>query len=103
LVADTLAAAHYEGDVDTVLLLVSELCTNAVRHAATAFEVHIDADRGEVTVTVVDHDPAHRPQLRDPGPDALSGRGLFIVERLSKSWGCDRHGTHAKSVWFCCA
>jgi anti-sigma regulatory factor (Ser/Thr protein kinase) len=86
-----------------VLLLVSELCTNAVRHAATAFEVHIDADQGEVTVTVVDHDPGHRPRVLDPGPDATSGRGLFIVERLSKSWGCERQGNHAKSVWFCCA
>ncbi len=101
LVADVLSSSGYEGDVDTVLLLVSELCTNAVRHAATEFEVHIEADRHEVTVTVVDHDPAHQPQLRNPGPQATSGRGLFIVQRLSKSWGCETR-RQEKLVWFCC-
>lgn len=101
LVADALGSSGYEGDVETVLLLVSELCTNAVRHAATEFEVHIEAGRREVTVTVVDHDPAHPPRLGDPGPQATSGRGLFIVERLSKSWGCETRGPD-KLVWFCC-
>jgi anti-sigma regulatory factor (Ser/Thr protein kinase) len=101
-VSDALDDAHYLGDTDTVLLLVSELCTNAVRHAATEFEVHIEATDHEVTVTVVDHDPRHRPRLGNPAPDATSGRGLFIVEKLSKSWGCERHGRGAKSVWFCC-
>jgi anti-sigma regulatory factor (Ser/Thr protein kinase) len=96
-----LLAAGYLGDSETVLLLVSELCTNAVRHAATAFEVHIDATHHEVTVTVVDHDPAHPPRLRNPDPQATSGRGLFIVERLSKSWGCETVHER-KSVWFCC-
>ena len=44
LVADVLEASSYTGDVDTVLLLVSEIVTNAVRHAATPFELTIAVD-----------------------------------------------------------
>ncbi len=102
LVADVLEEAHFSGDADTVLLLVSEVVTNAVRHAATPFDLIVAVDSAtSVTVTVVDHDPAHPPRLRHPGPDDTSGRGLLIVERLASSWGYERSDGDAKSVWFC--
>jgi anti-sigma regulatory factor (Ser/Thr protein kinase) len=95
-----LKAAGYAGDIDTVLLLVSEVTTNAVRHAATPFELIVSVDGPSVTVTVVDHDRAHPPRLQDPGPEDTSGRGLLIVERLATSWGYESVEDDAKSVWF---
>ncbi len=100
LVADVLADVEYAGDVDTVLLLVSEVVTNAVRHAATPFELIVQVDHDSVTVRVVDHDRAHPPKLRHPAPDETSGRGLLIVERYATSWGYEPADGDAKSVWF---
>lgn len=102
MVADALAESRYAGDVDTVLLLASEVVTNAVRHAATPFDLRITVDGEDVTVTVVDHDRIHPPRMRDPAPDATSGRGLRLVEELSTSWGTEPMAGDAKCVWFRC-
>jgi hypothetical protein len=102
LAADVLAASDFPGDVETVLLLLSELVTNAVRHAATPFELHMAVDAAQVTVTVIDHDRAHPPHLRHPRPEETSGRGLRIVDRLASSWGSEVLADDAKGVWFRC-
>lgn len=86
--------------MDTVLLLVSEIVTNAVRHAATPFELTISVERAQVTVAVVDHDQQHLPKLRDPSPQDTSGRGMRIVEELASSWGTEPIDDDAKRVWF---
>jgi two-component sensor histidine kinase len=103
LVADVLAEAHYPGDADTVLLLVSEVVTNAVRHAATPFELTINVSGPEVMVAVIDHDRIHRPQVRNPRPQDTSGRGLRIVDELASSWGTELVDADAKRVWFRCS
>jgi two-component sensor histidine kinase len=102
LAAEVLAESRYPGDVETVLLLVSELATNAVRHAATPFELRLSVEATEVVVTVVDHDRTHLPRLRNPGPDETSGRGLQIVDQLAASWGSEAMAGDAKGVWFRC-
>lgn len=98
-----LAEEHYTGDPDTVLLLVSEVVTNAVRHAATPFELTISVAGPEVVVTVVDHDGDHRPQVRNPRPHDTSGRGLRIVDELASDWGTEVVAADAKRVWFRCS
>lgn len=98
-----LEASRYEGDVDTVLLLVSEIVTNAVRHAATPFELSIAVDGAQVTVAVVDHDRAHPPTVQNPLPNDTSGRGLRIVDELATSWGTEPVEDDAKRVWFRCS
>lgn len=102
LAADALGEAGYRGDVETVLLLVSELATNAVHHAGTDFELRVRVEAGDVTVTVVDHDRAHAPELRHPDPEDLNGRGLLIVDHLAAAWGSGPAGADAKEVWFRC-
>ena len=37
-------------------------------------------------------------RMRDPSPDADSGRGLLIVDRLASSWGVD-YLARGKRVW----
>ncbi len=95
--------SHWNGDRDTVLLLASELVTNAVRHAATPFDLTVSVNGRGVVVAVVDHDRRHPPKLCDPGPEDTHGRGLRIVEELSESWGTESMDGNAKRVWFRCS
>lgn len=85
---------------EAVTLMVSELATNSVRHAATEFTVSIDRDPDEIRIAVTDAGDA-QPMLRSPGPREHSGRGLQIVNALADDWGVtemvDRPG---KTVWF---
>jgi signal transduction histidine kinase len=70
---------------DAVLLVVSELVTNVVRHAlgrpATA-DVTVTAGDGELVIAVEDHDP----RLPDMSPQAL-GAGLRTVAELAAEYG----------------
>ncbi len=101
--ATVLHDASFRGDADTVLLLVSELVTNAVRHAATPFVLSLRVDGTAVTVGVVDEDRAHPPRMRHPLPTDTSGRGLHIVQEMSTSWGTELMAGNAKRVWFTCS
>jgi anti-sigma regulatory factor (Ser/Thr protein kinase) len=101
-VAAFLATSSYLGDTDTVLLLVSELVTNAVRHARTSFELSIAVRGPDITVSVVDHDQVHQPRLRHPAALDTSGRGLHLVQELATSWGTELVARDAKRVWFRC-
>jgi len=98
-VADELRDQGFHGDSDVVLLLASELVTNAVRHAATPFEIEVDVDDGQVRVAVTDLDVEHGPEMQRPAPDDTNGRGLLLVDQLAAVWGSNRVGGH-KSVWF---
>jgi anti-sigma regulatory factor (Ser/Thr protein kinase) len=81
-----------------VELMVSELSTNAVKHAQTAFNVTVVTSGDEVRVEVNDEDE-HSPVLRDPAPTDSGGRGLVIVHALADEWGVDIHDGD-KTVWF---
>jgi len=99
-VAARLATAAFAGDTDTVLLLTSELATNAVRHAATPFWVDVEIDDRQATVSVTDDDGTNLPVPRHPTPDATNGRGLRIVDELATRWGHRPARQNGKSVWF---
>ena len=82
-----------------VRLLVSELVTNAVRHAggeAVRLVVAITAE----TLRIEVHDPGHGFTLKPPPDDPLraSGWGLVLVEELADRWGVD-HDPRTR-VWF---
>lgn len=83
--------------VSTCVLLVSELATNAVLHARTAFSVAIER-HSALRIEVDDGDP-RMPHARDYSLDAMSGRGLHLVEALSQASGAHRSG-EGKTVWF---
>jgi anti-sigma regulatory factor (Ser/Thr protein kinase) len=85
---------------DDVQLGVSELITNAVRHAGTDVLLRIALDN-RLLVEVVDADPDLHHPLTGEGPDAYadSGRGLQIVAAVSSDWGV-RSVPEGKVVWF---
>ena len=89
---------HVQADVE---LLVSELVTNAVLHARSSARLTIERIGDRVRVTVAD-DSEVRPRLRDYGADAVTGRGIFLVDQISEQWGVDvaDDGDEGKRVWF---
>lgn len=94
--------AAWGDDADGLVLMLSELATNAVQHAGTEFEVavRVSPDRGRVRVEVSDV-AAGYPTAREPALDALHGRGLHIVRSLADAWGIEaRRDRPGKTVWF---
>lgn len=84
--------------VDDVGLVVSELATNAIRHAGTTFTVSLRGDGLCLLLTV--HDGSREVALeRLSGSTSTGGRGLAIMDRLSHDWGVDHAGEVGKSVW----
>jgi anti-sigma regulatory factor (Ser/Thr protein kinase) len=96
-VREHLVEHHLEGLVDDVGLVVSELATNAVRHAGTPFTVALRGARNSVVVDVQDGSTS-MPRHVAAGPLAPGGRGLDIVEEVSCGWGV-RAQDGTKSVW----
>jgi anti-sigma regulatory factor (Ser/Thr protein kinase) len=85
-------------DADDVILAVGELAANAVLHAHTAFTVAVRLESGRLTVGVADRDP-RLPALRRPRAGALSGRGLILVDAVSRAWGIETDRSDGKLVW----
>ena len=97
IVRRMLAVWDADDDVKVAELLTSELVTNAVRHAATAIELRIEAEELTVRVEVTDN-ATGMPHIRDdPG---VGGYGLRIVEQLATRWGFDPTPDNGKTVWF---
>ncbi|MER7044187.1 ATP-binding protein [Streptomyces jumonjinensis] len=81
------------------VLLVSELVGNAVRHTgARVFGLRMLRRRGWIRVEV--RDPSRGlPCLLPVQPMDVSGRGLFLVDKLSDRWGVDLL-PRGKTTWF---
>ncbi|MFI1733383.1 SpoIIE family protein phosphatase [Streptomyces acidicola] len=84
--------------VDTAETLVSELVTNAVRHA-DGRRVALRLVRGDTLLCEVDDDDPTLPTLLSAGPADEFGRGMRVVSTLAREWGTSRTST-GKTVWF---
>lgn len=82
---------------DDLMLVVSEMVTNAVRYATPPVTIELQADRDAVLVAVEDGS-ACRPISREIEPDAEGGRGLLLVDLLAVEHGV-RPGPPGKTVW----
>jgi anti-sigma regulatory factor (Ser/Thr protein kinase) len=81
---------------DEIELAVSELATNAIRHAKSGFEVSLDSAENSVLVEVTDADPVMGTMKAH---STRSGRGLAIVNQLATSWGVLPAAAGGKTVW----
>lgn len=82
---------------ETAELLISELVTNAVRHALADVELRL-AKGATLVVEVVDDDE-RLPHAAQATPDDEWGRGLALVEEFAGEWGA-RSISSGKVVWF---
>jgi anti-sigma regulatory factor (Ser/Thr protein kinase) len=88
--------------LDDIRLLVSELVTNAVRHAAGPREGEVALDvtieSSSVRVEVADPGTGFDPQPRDDEMSRPGGWGLYLVDRIADRWGVARNNINR--VWF---
>ena len=102
LVSDLIAANVYDSAVCDVALVISELLSNALRHAVPlpGSKLHVAwrIDTDSVQVSVRDGGGPTRPELGEPTQAATGGRGLRIVQKLSRSWGTTT-GDEGTTVW----
>jgi anti-sigma regulatory factor (Ser/Thr protein kinase) len=84
--------------LDPVLLVVSELVGNAVRHGRPPVDLRLRRSGRSVRVDV--HDEAELPpERREPGHEAESGRGMLLVDAVAAESGVDPIEGDGKVVW----
>ncbi|MFC7637995.1 ATP-binding protein [Streptomyces thermogriseus] len=100
LAADQLRA--WELPVETASHIVAELAANAVTHGRVpgrSFRLTLYVVGGTLRIEVTDTRSDRRPEPREPGTDAESGRGLLLVEALADRWGVAEERFPRKTVW----
>jgi Histidine kinase-like ATPase domain len=90
--------AVYADARDLVVLLGSEVVTNAVLHGRSELVLQLDRVGSRVRVAVADEN-ARTPHQQPQVPGALDGRGLAIVDALAAAWGVEDRPL-GKAVWF---
>lgn len=80
-------------------LVISELLTNVIKHAAGTLTVQLvvtGLDNG-IRLALSDGSP-RRPSVKNVPPDRPNGRGMMLVEALATRWGAETDGV-GKTVW----
>jgi anti-sigma regulatory factor (Ser/Thr protein kinase) len=93
--------------VDDAVVIISELVTNAVRHglppnaaAAGGTPIKLTLVRQGRFVVCIVSDPSHQsPQVRTADDVCENGRGLHVIEALSRVWGWTPLPGAGKAVW----
>ncbi|MET9762585.1 SpoIIE family protein phosphatase [Streptomyces sp. NPDC006372] len=96
--ARTLRSWDVVAEADTILLVVSELVTNALVHTQGAVRVELTLAADRVRVTVSDSSPRAPAKPVVVDWESTGGRGLFLVEAMSTAWGSVPVGG-GKQVW----
>ncbi|MCQ4202526.1 ATP-binding protein [Streptomyces sp. NPDC060311] len=102
LVRHTLREWELDSVVDIAALLVSELVTNALRHATGPIGVRVvrgPAGAAGILLVEVSDPLPDPPRERVAHPDDEDGRGLQLVASATRRWGT-RPGEAGKTVWF---
>ena len=82
--------------VGELSLVISELVTNASVHGAGKIIFRLQLDGQTVRGEVIDEGAGFEHEIRERGPEDVSGRGLFLVDALTSRWGIHEGTTH---VW----
>jgi len=91
--------------LDTVVLLLSELVTNSVRHSRSAragglITIAITHSETVVHVEVTDEGSDNAPSLFPADDRSEQGYGLALVEASAIRWGFSRSGAKSTTCWF---
>jgi two-component sensor histidine kinase len=104
LIGDLTDAGVYEATACDAGLVLSELISNALRHATplpgSLIKVSWCLGDDCIEVAVSDGGGPTVPMVNKPAANALGGRGLGIVDRLSVRWGVyTRQDGSETTVW----
>jgi len=77
--------------------VITELVTNALVHGRGQVVFRLQLHDGIVRGEVIDQGGGFEHEIRARGADEVGGRGLFLIEALTSSWGIHEGTTH---VWF---
>ncbi|MEV6949241.1 ATP-binding protein [Streptomyces sp. NPDC051172] len=80
---------------ENIVFAVSELVSNAVEHGTGDVRLRLRYHDGELRIEVTDGNPTPA-ELCLAGDDDESGRGLFLVAVLARTWGVSKDG---KTTW----
>jgi hypothetical protein len=86
--------------VDSLLLIATELATNALK-IGEVFEIAVFRQGGTVLIEVWDSSEA-APDRQQQSVERVDGRGLLLVEACSKEWGWRLEQRGGKTVWAVC-
>jgi len=93
------ALSECTADVETVVLLVSEVVTNAVLHARSDIRLVVE-DRDDVARVEVHDGSPMLPRMHSFRRVAATGRGLRLLDTLAQAWGVEVTSEAGKVVWF---
>jgi serine/threonine-protein kinase RsbW len=92
--------------ISDVVLMVSEIASNAVRHTASGddgwFDLAVMASGCMVRVEISDRGSSSEPRIPENSQRSgvpTGGRGLHLVDALSDRWG-SRGDELGRTVWF---
>ncbi|MFG2515660.1 SpoIIE family protein phosphatase [Streptomyces sp. NPDC048584] len=95
-VTRTMAGWGLEEEALVTELIISELVTNAVRHASPPIRVRLIRDRA--LICEVSDGSSTSPHLRRAAITDEGGRGLFLVAQFAERWGT-RYTANGKVIW----
>jgi len=96
LVTDQLGVWDIKESSFVTELLVSELVTNAIRHAEPPIQLRLILDRH--LICEVSDSSSTAPHLRRARTYDEGGRGLLLVAQLTRGWGT-RQTSAGKTIW----
>ncbi|MFJ8795889.1 SpoIIE family protein phosphatase [Streptomyces sp. NPDC102462] len=80
----------------TTELIVSELVTNAIRHARGPIALRLI--RAQILICEISDGSLSAPHLRRARTTEEGGRGVFLIAQLATRWGT-RYTTDGKTIW----
>ena len=84
--------------LDAALVVVSELASNALRHAKSGFTLSIDEDEHRIRIEVIDRGGGWPVPVEVRATPTSGGMGLHLVEALADRWGAVER-PQGKLVW----
>lgn len=90
---------HLDAPPERIVLVASELATNALRHGLPPTRVRLLSDGRALVVDVVDHFPDAAPVVARRRTPGEGGFGLVLARRAATAVGWYRSGTGEKHVW----
>ena len=101
-VSDRLGAQVDQQAIEDIMLVISELVTNAVRHGGglegEPVELRVIDKPDRVRIEVADPRPDAEPVKREQATGVPGGLGLVVVSALCREWGTEREAGR-KTVW----